>query len=200
MDEDDGSGLAHYHRAPAPGRPSALLGCLTVLVLVAALALGAVSCVAFLDSGADAGELILEQAESYRPGALRYFGESNVFLVRLADGAFVALSDLDQANRAAEGARCRVASASVADAAVAEHYRSVVGSESPAARGAGIVLWESCNNALYDVIGTRLVGPGYNLDRHPVSVLEDGRVAIDLAERECSQRTEEQFRVPVDCP
>lgn len=190
----------HYQRAEAPNRPSALLGCFTILTLVVALGLAAGACVIFLDSGADTGTLVLEQAESYERGSLRYYGESNVYLVRLPDGVFYALSNLDQANRAAEGSRCRVQSTAVTSPSIADRYAEVAGAVSPAAAGANAVFTESCNGAIYDATGIVLTGLGYNLDRHPVSVRDDGRLAIELAERECTRRTEQAVAEPVVCP
>jgi len=176
------------------------LGCLTIITLIAALGLAAGSCVIFLESGADSGTLVLEQAESYERGSLRYFGDRNFYLLRLPDGEFFALSNLDQPNRANPDRRCRVQPTATDDPAIASRYPGVAPFLSPASRGADQVFYESCNGALYDATGVVLAAEGFNLDRFPVRILDDGRVAVDLADPTCSRRTADALALPVDCP
>ncbi|HET7738328.1 MAG TPA: hypothetical protein VFK32_07125 [Tepidiformaceae bacterium] len=189
-----------YQRAEAPARPPVLLGCLGILAALLVLAIAAGSCVVFLESGADAGDLVLDPAELYAPGSVTYLGEDNVFIVRLPDGVFHALNNLDQPNRATPGARCRVRSVSIGDPTIAARYDAVRESLSPAADGATVIFTEDCNGAIYDLTGILLGAEGFNLDHHPVSIRDDGRLVVDLSERICTTRTATQLAATVDCP
>lgn len=190
-----------YQRAEAPARPPVLLGCLGLIAIIVVLGLAVGSCIVFLESGADTGELVLDPAEFYEPGSVTFLGNDNVYVVRLRDGTFYALDNLDQPNRATPGARCRVRSTSIADPAVAARYTAVRNTLSPAAHGATVIFVEDCNGAIYDLTGILLGAEGFNLDQHPVSVRPfDGRLVIDLSERRCTTRTSGQLAAPVSCP
>ncbi|MGK2964879.1 MAG: hypothetical protein ACSLFM_04660 [Tepidiformaceae bacterium] len=189
-----------YQRAETPARPPVLLGCLGLLAGLAVLGIAVVSCVSFLESGADAGDLVLDPAELYARGSVTYLGEDNVFIVRLRDGTFHALNNLDQPNRATPGARCRVRSVSIGDPTIAARYDAVRESLSPAADGATVIFTEDCNDAIYDLTGVLLGAEGFNLDHHPTSIREDGRLVVDLSERICTARTATQLTQSVDCP
>jgi hypothetical protein len=67
------------------------------------------------------------------------------------------------------------------------------------AAGSTVVFRESCNNAVYDVTGVRLDTEGRNLDRHPVSITDDGFLSVNVARRVCTERTAEELRAEVDC-
>ena len=108
--------------SPPAVRPPVALGCLAVVALVAVLAVVAVAGATFLESGSNGGYTLLDEAASYAPGSLRFAGEQNVYVARLTDGTFLALADLDAANRANAGRRCRVVHACKAQR-VAVHPR-----------------------------------------------------------------------------
>jgi hypothetical protein len=152
--------------------------------------------IVFLESGADTGEVELDPADGYRLGTAEFVGEHNLFLVRLPDGGFVALADLDAANRASQGTRCRVGLAQMEDAQDADTWRSRI---SPEAQGSTSVLRETCFGGVYDIAGITLTGDGRNLDRFAVAVNSRGRVVVDRSERSCSVREGNNWSVPVDC-
>ena len=62
----------------------------------------------FLDSGADSGELRLNVPAAYAAGSVEFLGDHNLYLVKLRSGTFLALADLDAANRSNQQRRCRV--------------------------------------------------------------------------------------------
>ena len=169
-------------------RPPVALGCaFMVTVLVALFVVGACITV-YLDSGADTGEMVLNDARAYADASYQYVGDRNYFVVRLPDSSFVALSDLDAANRATPARRCRVQPVppeDPANGAIVAEYGQRISSQ---AGGWTLVFRETCNGALYDAAGIRLDRDGRNLDRFPASVDEDGRLVVDVSERECSTR------------
>jgi hypothetical protein len=130
----------------------------------------------------------LDPAGSYGPGSLAYVSEHNFFLVRLADGRFVALADLDAANRANGQRRCRVAPLAATNASLPGLLSQYGGKFSAEAAGASTVLREDCNAAVYDIAGARLDASAPNLDRYPVAVDASGRVTVDLSRRMCTER------------
>lgn len=155
--------------------------------------------VIFLESGADTGNVRLDIPEAYAPGAAEYIGASNFYLVRLRDGSFLALSDLDAANHANQSHRCRVQLTPINAASLGVPVERLRGQASPQAAGANVVLTESCNGAIYDITGLRLDSPGRNLDLHPVSIGKDGHVMVNVRTRECSERTADSTVAMVDC-
>lgn len=185
--------------SPEPVRPPVALGCFFAVAVVVVFVGVVAFFLVFLDSGADTGELRLEQAEAYAPGEVAFIPTENVFLARLADGSFRALSDLDAANRANQGSRCRVALVPLADAAPGVPENAVRAQMSVEAAGSDSVLREICLGSVYDVAGAKLFGEGRNLDLHPVDIDGDGRVTIDTSERSCSVRTATATFSPVDC-
>lgn len=192
--------MTPHGEGPPAARPPVALGCLSAIAAVALISVGSLLLIAYLESGANTGEVTLEPAAAYAPGSVEFVPGRNVYLVRLSDGAFLALSNLDAANRATPGRQCRVApiAAGAPDlAALVLRYRSAF---SPAARGSELLFREDCNGAIYDVTGLRLDALDYNLDRYGVSLDEAGRVVIDFSERICTARTESEAFAPVDCP
>lgn len=180
-------------------RPPVFLGCFTaVAVLVLLFGLGAFLIV-FLESGADTGKVRLEDAEAYAPGTVDFVGEENLYLVRLQGGDYLALSDLDAANRARPERRCRVAPLAVTDSRLPGILERYGGRMSAAATGTTLVFREDCGGAMYDVTGLRLDAEGRNLDRYPVSIDETGHVVVDTSKRECSERHETGQYVDVKC-
>jgi len=186
---------------PSPAiRPPVALGCTAAAAAVGLVVIAVVLAVAFLDSGADNGEAVLEPAETYARGSVTRVADRGIYLVRLLDGSFLALGDLDAANRATAGTRCRVAPIA-SDApelpGLLARYQSAF---APQAAGASLIFREECNGALYDATGVRLGAAAPNLDRFPVVVNGQGRVAVNLARRECTQRVETNQYANVACP
>ncbi|MCO5203307.1 MAG: hypothetical protein M9925_16620 [Chloroflexi bacterium] len=180
-------------------RPPVLLGCVSLLAFVIAVFGLAAFLIVFLESGADTGKVRLEDAEAYAPGSVEFIGEEHLFLVRLADGAYLALADLDAANRARTERRCRVAPMQLTDArlpGILARYGAVMSDD---AAGSTLVFREECGGALYDVTGLRLDAEGRNLDRYPVSIDSAGRVVVDTAKRQCSQREQLNPFAPAGC-
>lgn len=182
---------------PPTGKPSAT-GCVLALAAVAASVAAAALFLVFLESGADSGQVVLLDQRAYAQGTVTYVPDQGFFLVRLA-GGFVALADLDAANGAAAGRRCRVhtieGGTTVADDLLA---RFASRASSPA-RGAVLLLGEDCNGAVYDVAGVRLDRDGPNLDRFAVTVNERGRVVVSPQERSCTARAGSDVSVPRRC-
>lgn len=180
-------------------RPPVALGCFfaasVVVVIAGIIAFGIV----FLESGADTGEIRLDQAEAYAPGTAEFLGEHNLFLVRLADGSFLALDDLDAANRASQGTRCRVGLANVEASGLGASPQTLRSRMSPEAAGSRAVLRETCFGAVYDLAGIALLEDARNLDRYTVEVTGSGIVVVDRSERTCSVRTGNQWFSPVRC-
>lgn len=148
---------------------------------------GAVFLFVFLDSGANTGRLALRPADSYALGTVEYVGARNFYVVRLANGDFLALSDLDAANRAASGQRCRVATLGASDARLPGLLEDYAASFSPEAAGATLLFREDCNGATYDLAGRRLDSSGPNLERYATSIDADGLLRVDVSRRICTE-------------
>lgn len=173
---------------PATVRPPVAFGCFVLAaVVVFIVAIGAFA-VIFLESGADTGKVRLDVPEAYARGSVEYVGAENLFVVRLPDGSFLALSDLDAANRANPAHRCRGAVMSIDDPMLGD-LPSLRSRVTAAAAGSKLVIREACNGVSYDITGARLAGDGRNLDRYAVTVSSDGHVTVDTAARQCSERT-----------
>jgi len=170
--------------------------------MVAALALlifAAVFVLVFLESGADSGRLRLELAEAYAPGTVEYVGERNFFLARLPDETFLALSDLDAANRTNQQRRCRVGAIAANDPRLPRLLQMYASRFDPGVSGSSLLLREECTGAAYDLTGLRLDADGRNLDLHPVTIDARGHVVVDVSRRTCSAREGPRLAVPADC-
>jgi hypothetical protein len=176
------------------------LGCTFALVVVVALVALGTFTVKFLDSGANTGKVRLDVPEAYEPGSIEFVGAHNFFIVRLRDGSFLALSDLDAANRANQARRCRVGVASVADPGLPLDQPSLSAKMSPAAAGTTAILRENCNGAVYDISGVLLSSTGPNLDRYPIEIAASGNLLVDTSRRQCSERTAASFVEARSCP
>ncbi len=144
--------------------------------------------VIFLESGADSGKVALDPAEGYARGTVTRVAERGFYVVRLANGDFLALSDLDAANQETTERRCRVEPIAVSDPelpGLLEHYRA---SFSPMAAGSTLVFREACKGALYDLTGVRLDEDGANLDRFETLIDGGGRLVVNTAKRSCAAR------------
>lgn len=141
----------------------------------------------FLNSGANTGRLALRSSDSYGMGTVEFLGERNLFVVRLANGEFLALSDLDAANRAAEGRKCRVAPLSLSDPRLPGLLEQHRGAMSPEAVGSTLLFTEDCNLAIYDLTGKRLDMQARNLDRYATSIDVEGLLRVDVSRRICTE-------------
>lgn len=184
---------------PQLPRPPVALGCAVFALLVAIAVVVGGFCVAFLGPGT-AGQAVLDVPEAYAPGTATFVPDRNVYLVRLGDGTFLALSDLDAPNRARPGQRCRVSPIGRNDPALPELVDRYRDQFSPAAAAANFLFRDPCAGTLYDFTGVRVGTPGPNLDRHPVSLNDAGRITIDLNKRQCTQREGSDFFAQVTCP
>jgi hypothetical protein len=186
-------------RPQAAIRPPVMLGCTAVVAGVALIVVVVVFAIAFLDSGADSGEVTLQDARAYPPGSFEYIGQHNFYIVRLPDNTLVALSDLDAANRASTQRRCRVAEIGLSDPQLPALLQRLGARMSPQARGSTLLLSEDCNHAVYDQAGLRLDADGPNLDRYATKLDSQGRVVVSLTKRTCSERSEETLFAPATC-
>lgn len=188
-------------QTPPPAiRPPVLLGCTAILAAAGLVVLAVFLGVVFLDSGADSGDVVLEPAGAYGPGTVTRIAGRGFYLVRLPDGAVLALSDLDAANRAAADRRCKVSAMAADDPALPGLLARYRNSFSLAAAGASLIFREDCHGALYDPAGIRLDADGPNLDRYATSTNGEGRVVVSLGRRTCSRRTGGEMLVEIDCP
>ena len=186
---------------PEAVRPPVAFGCFAAAAIVAVVVGLGVFAVIFLESGADTGKVRLDVPEAYADGSVEYLGEKNFFLVRLGDGSFLALSDLDAANRSNQARRCRVQLTPINASSLGVPVAELRSRMSAQVSGTNSVLAESCNGAIYDVAGTLLsAGEGPNLDRHPISVSDDGHLVVETRTRECSERSTGSAYVNVECP
>lgn len=179
-------------------RPPVALGCTAAVAVVAILVVVVVAGVGFLESGTEGGLVPLRQAASYGRGTVTFAGEHNLYVVRLENGDFLALADLDAANRANPGRRCRVAPIPTDDPALRGLLAQYGPRMSPGAAGSTLLFRETCNSALYDFTGVRLDQDGRNLDRYQTDI-RDGKLAVNLGTRTCSTREGQALATPVPC-
>lgn len=185
--------------SPETARPPVFLGCFfAVAAIVLAVSIG-VFFVKFLDSGANDGKVRLDVPEAYAPGSIEFVGQSNFYLVRLLDGTFIALSDLDAANRANQARRCRVAPTAVNDPSLGIKADALAARMSPRVVGSSTVLRETCNNAIYDIAGANLAGSGANLDTFAIRTGADGHLLVDTSRRVCTTRNSGADFAPRNC-
>jgi hypothetical protein len=176
------------HEGVQNARPPVLLGCVSAAAFMVAVFGFFAFLIVFLESGADTGRVRLEDADAYAPGSVEFVGDESLFLVRLANGDYLALSDLDAANRSRPERRCRVAPIALNDERLPGILERYGGHMSADAAGSTLVFREECDGAMYDVTGLRLDAEGPNLDRYPVSIDETGHVVVETAKRQCSRR------------
>lgn len=184
---------------PQTVRPPVFLGCFFAVAALLFVIFAAVFFIQFLESGANDGKVRLDVPDAYALGSVEFNGEHNFYLVRLPDATFLALSDLDAANRANQARRCRVALTDLTDGTLGSPAETLSRRMTPAATGATAVLRETCNGAIYDIAGARLNGDGPNLDRFPISVASDGHLRVDTSARTCTQRNGPADFAPNPC-
>lgn len=175
---------------PQTVRPPVFLGCFFAAAALVIFLFGGFLFIKFLESGANNGKVRLDVPDAYALGSVEFNSAHNFYIVRFLDASFVALSDLDAANRANQARRCRVLMTTVNDTSLGSSADSLSARMTADAAGASVVLRESCNGAIYDISGARLNGDGANLDQYPVSIGKDGHLTVDISTRTCTQRTE----------
>ena len=180
-------------------RPPVVLGCVAAVAAVAAVVVFGTFVLVFLNSGADDGKVALQEPAAYGLGTLQYISDHNFYLARLQDGSFLALSDLDAANRANQLQRCRVAPLGATDPALGPLVQQYATKFSPGAAGTTVLFRESCNLAVYDLTGQRLDAEGPNLDRYATATNSQGLLTVDLTKRTCTQREGAQIFAAVAC-
>ena len=188
-----------HEAVPTTVRPPVALGCAAVVAAVVLFGLAALATISFLESGANTGKMVMDPAEAYARGSVEFVGERNFYLVRLSDGSFLALSDLDAANRSNTQRRCRVAPIQPADPQLPALLERYAARMSARAAGSTLVFREECNKAVYDVTGLRLDSEAANLDRYPVTINEAGRVTVDVSKRDCTARSAVQPFSGIPC-
>ena len=188
-----------HETVPAAVRPPVVLGCAAAIAAVILLGLAALATISFLESGANTGKLVLDPVEAYARGSVEFIGERNIYVVRLADGSFVALGDLDAANRANPQRRCRVAPMLATDPQLPALLKQYGGTMSAQAAGSTLIFREDCNKAVYDVTGLRLDAEAANLDRYPVAVDQAGHLTVDVSKRRCTLRTASHAFAATSC-
>lgn len=174
--------------SPGSVRPPVALGCTAAAGAVILVIFLAIAAIMFLESGANTGKLVLDPVDAYARGSVEFVGQRNFYVVRLADGSFVALSDLDAANRTNPQHRCRVAPLQATNPdlpGLVERYGAKMSAQ---AAGSTLLFREECNKAVYDVSGLRLDAEAPNLERYPVSEDGSGRLVVDVSKRICSAR------------
>lgn len=182
-----------------PPRP-VFAGCFG-MVVVAVLGIGAVVFVfLFTSSGSNTGDIVLRPADSYAMGSVEFVAERNFFVVRLPGSGFLALADMDAANRAAEGRRCRANVVPGDDPALPGLLEDFETNQAPAADGTTLLFRETCYGAIFDVTGQRISGDGPNLDRYTTRVNDAGELVVNVSRRECSEATGGGLRTEIQCP
>ena len=179
-------------------RPPVALGCAAAIAVVVAIIAIVAFGVTYLESGADSQEVTLGLRDSYALGTVTPIPTERLFVVRLAEGTFLALADLDDAARAAGRQGCRVAPIPRDDPRLPQLLAAHETRVSPAASGLQL-LFAGCEGAIYDVTGLRIDGDGANLDRYAISSDRDGHLTVDLQDRTCSERSGEQPFQEVAC-
>ena len=124
------------------------LGCVVTLAMVVT---GFLAVVAFSVWSGGAGSIDLGLVEDYERGSVVYRSSDGLFVVRLADGSMLALSDVDPHNPS-DRASCKVT------------FRpDLVGGDGEAGR-----FFDLCTGSLYDMAGRALGSDGLDLERLPI--------------------------------
>jgi hypothetical protein len=185
---------------PVPAiRPPVALGCTFAVMAVVVVVAVIVFAIKFLDSGANGGTVTLNVPAAYAKGSLEYEPAENFYLVRLRDGNFLALSDLDAANRANQAKRCRVAPIATADPELPGLLQQYASRMSADAAGSTVLFRESCNGAVYDLTGARLDSQAPNLERLSIDTDGGGKLVVNVTKRTCTEREGTNLFAPLKC-
>ena len=106
------------------------------------------------------GRIRLGVLDGVQPGQVVYHATDHVFVVRLADGSPLVLSDIDPHNPPGRD-RCRVT------------FRPELGGPGEAGR-----FFDACSGATYDLAGRGLQGDGLDLRSVAVELDADGQLSI----------------------
>lgn len=172
---------------PEPQRPQPKLG---VLFLGLAAIFGFFAAVGLLlyfkpGSNSPAPDIFVAGPVSgFAPGSVSYFQTEHLYIVRLQDGAVIALYDLDP--------RMQALHEESTDKAWLDCRALIVPDEvslnslgSPPIGFEDRVFREPCHGSTWDAAGRRLFGPTPgDLDRFPVRVVDDS-VHVDVGNRRC---------------
>ena len=125
--------------------------------------------------------------EDFPLASVRYFESKHFYLVRLRDGSFLALYDLDVRNQSRVVGETLVAGCRVR--LNSEPYvQNILRVSEPVFGFETHALREGCGGSTYDLTGRRLFGPTpARLDRFPVSIGPAGEVKVDLQRRQCER-------------
>jgi len=175
------AGAGRGSQASQPRFGLLLLGVAAILSFFAAVGL-----ILYLkpgDSSPAPAIFVAGPVEGFMPGSVSYFEHEHVFIVRLTDGAFLALYDLGPKMQSwvergtLDKLNCRAHEGELPDG-IAEQPGLPVGFEKT-----GFI--QPCAGGYWDATGKGIWGPlNGDLDRFPVSVV-DGIVRVDLANRRC---------------
>ena len=159
------------------------LGLAAILTFFAAVGL-----VLYLKPGGDTPApaiFVAGPLEGFEPGSVTYFESEHVYIVRLTDGALLALYDLGPRMQMfleqgdTEKLKCRARQADLPEG---------LAGQPGVLLPAGFEMTgfnQLCHGGDWDATGKALWGPLQgDLDRFPVSVI-DGIVQVDLANRRC---------------
>ena len=121
--------------------------------------------------------------DNFEPGTVSYFSLEHVFIVRMMDGALLALYDLGPNSQAAveqgdaKALDCRVE--------FVEDEDGLTSFGQPPQGFENMVFLEPCQGNAWDAAGRHLAGPAAaDLDRFPLGVV-DGVVRVDVSNRRC---------------
>lgn len=146
----------------APEPTGVQTGCLFSGVLFVLGAVVVLALVGFQARGD--GRIRLGLLDGVQPGQVVYYATDHVFVVRMADGSPLVLSDIDPHNPPGRD-RCRVT------------FRPDLGGSSEAGR-----FFDACSGATYDLAGRGLQGDG--LDLRSVAVELDAKGQLSIAANE----------------
>jgi hypothetical protein len=149
---------------------------------------GAVGLVLYLKPGGDSPApdvFVAGPLTAFPPGTITYFETEHLYLVRLNDGALLALYDLgprmqaEVENGDVERTKCRAREGQLPDG---------ISSQPGVVLPAGfdrVGFNQLCFGGWWDAMGRALTGPlNGDLDRFPVRVVDDS-VHVDVASRRC---------------
>jgi hypothetical protein len=180
-------------------RPPVALGCGTAVLAAAGVVLAFVFFVVFLNGGSASSTVTLAAADSYAPGTVTYNGDHRFYIVRLKEGQFIILADMDAANEASTTRKCRVQPLKPDDPKLLPMLNQYGPKMSPQAQSTTFLFREACNGAVYDITGVRLDGTGPNLARYASEIDPGGKLVVDLRSKHCSLRGSTNFFAPTAC-
>ncbi len=166
---------------PRPKRRITLRGCLTIGIVGTVVAIvGAIAGIELFgsDTGGDGGARYVSggEAAAYPRSDVQYLEEDHIFVVRLADGAFLAIYDKSPAQQE-PSTDCRLRfddNASLNTLPQLEGFQGAFVDECEGVR------------AVYRVDGAYAFGAGFGeLDRFETRTGDNGELLIDVSERTC---------------